>query len=180
MFHLLSIILLAISLSMDAFSLSLVIGTLNYSRLTIIKIGLTVGVFHFIMPLLGDKIGESLLKLLPIKSYTLAGMIFMILAIQMLISTIKESESKEIKPLSSYISILLFALTVSIDSFSIGISFSVVASHHLLASTVFMILSTVFTISGLVLGKKIKKQFGKYATITGSIILFILAIKYII
>ena len=165
---------------MDAFSIALILGTLSYSRIMIIKIGITVGIFHFFMPLIGDSIGEHILSIVPIKSTTIAGLIFLVLSIQMLISSIKDKDLKEIKYLNNYTSILIFALTVSIDSLSAGISFSVVSEHHILSALTFMITSTLFTISGLILGKRLKKQFGKYATIIGSILLLLLAIKYFI
>ena len=42
-----------IGLSMDAFSLSLSLGTTNPKKSIILKTALIVGLFHFIMPLLG-------------------------------------------------------------------------------------------------------------------------------
>ena len=50
---LLIVILVAISLSMDAFSLSLAYGTLDLERKNINLLSLIVGAYHFIMPLLG-------------------------------------------------------------------------------------------------------------------------------
>ena len=165
---------------MDAFSLALILGTFSYSRIMIIKIGITVGIFHFFMPLIGDAIGEHLLNIIPIKSTTIAGLIFLVLSIQMLISTVKDKDSKEIKYLNTYVSILIFALTVSIDSLSAGISFSVVSDKHILSAIVFMLISGLLTIYGLIIGKRLKKQLGKYANIIGSILLLLLAIKYLI
>ena len=51
--ELLSIIIVAISLSMDAFSLALAYGTLGLGPKMLFKISLSVGLFHFFMPLLG-------------------------------------------------------------------------------------------------------------------------------
>ena len=56
------VILLSISLSMDAFSLSLCFGTLNLSYKKIFTFSLIVGIFHFMMPLLGMNLGDIMLK----------------------------------------------------------------------------------------------------------------------
>ena len=48
-----------IGLSMDAFSLSLSLGTTNPEKNIILKTALIVGLFHFIMPILGYFIGYS-------------------------------------------------------------------------------------------------------------------------
>ena len=47
------VFLMAISLSMDAFSLALAYGTLGMSNKDKIILSLVVGIFHLIMPLLG-------------------------------------------------------------------------------------------------------------------------------
>lgn len=42
------LILIGISLSMDAFSLSMIYGTLNLERKSIVFLSFLVGVFHFL------------------------------------------------------------------------------------------------------------------------------------
>ena len=56
------IILLAFGLSMDAFSLSLIYGTLNLDKEIEKIMSISVGIFHFFMPILGYKIGEIVLR----------------------------------------------------------------------------------------------------------------------
>ena len=61
--HLFFLFLIAISLSMDAFSLSLAYGTLNLKKKEIHRLALMVGIFHFVMPLFGHLFGDFLLRL---------------------------------------------------------------------------------------------------------------------
>ena len=56
------VIALAIALSMDAFSLALCLGTLNFSYKKMLMISVAVGIFHFIMPIIGMYIAEIILK----------------------------------------------------------------------------------------------------------------------
>ena len=58
----LAILVIAVSLSMDAFSLSLVYGTLNLEKKTIILQSLIVGLFHFFMPRIGIYVGDKIFK----------------------------------------------------------------------------------------------------------------------
>ena len=60
----LTTLLIAISLSMDAFSLSLVYGTLNIDKKNKIILSFIVGIYHFLMPLLGLSIGSFVAKYL--------------------------------------------------------------------------------------------------------------------
>ena len=84
------IFILAVGLSMDAFSLSLIYGTLNLPKKMQKTMSIMVGIFHFFMPLLGYQIGELILKVIKINPDIFVGIIFIILAIQMLLSLKKE------------------------------------------------------------------------------------------
>ena len=63
-----TIILIGLSLSMDAFSLSLLYGSKSIDNKKVITLAVTVGVFHFIMPLLGHFLGNGILILVDISS----------------------------------------------------------------------------------------------------------------
>ena len=107
------IFITAVGLSMDAFSLSLIYGTLNMSKSKNQTMSIMVGLFHFFMPIMGYFLGTIILKYLPINPDTLVGIIFIALSIEMIISITKE---EQVKILTSFLSICCFAFTVSIDS----------------------------------------------------------------
>ena len=58
----LTTILVGISLSMDAFSLSLAYGTINLNKRQKLTLSLIVGAYHFIMPLIGLFFGSVIEK----------------------------------------------------------------------------------------------------------------------
>ncbi len=166
---------LAIGLSMDAFSLAMIYGTLDLKSSMRKLMSIMVGVFHFFMPILGYQIGEFILKLIPIDPEILVGVIFVILGIQMLLS-LKEEE--KVKLLTSIYSVFFFAFTVSIDSFSIGIGFGAMGINIILPCFIFSFVSGIFTYLGALLGKKLQNRFGNITTLIGSFILIFLGISY--
>lgn len=165
---------MAVGLSMDAFSLAIAYGTNSMSEKKSIILSASVGIFHFIMPTLGNIIGNSYFQKLVIHSNIVVGIIFLLLSIEMILSL---KEEKEVV-ITNLLSIILFSFTVSIDSFSVGIALGITNSNILISSTIFAITSFIFTILGLSIGKYLSKQFGKKATIFGIIILLYLSIKY--
>lgn len=171
------IIILAISLSMDAFSLSLIYGTLNLDKKLEKVISLTVGLFHFFMPIIGYSLGKFALSIIRINPSYIVGIIFIILGIEMLNSIKKE---EQIKILTNIFSVMMFGFTVSIDSFSTGIVFGATSTSILTACLIFSIVSSLFTYFGLVLGKKLNNTFGSISTLIGAIILMTMGIKYLI
>lgn len=171
------VLLIAVSLSMDAFSLSLAYGTLNIEKEKRILISIVVGIYHFIMPLLGMLVGYKIINLLPIKPENAVFFILSIIGIQMIIETFKEERSISILKFSE---ILLFGFAVSLDSFSVGIGLNTIYENPLISAIVFSITSLIFTYLGLFFGKKINESIGKISTLLGGIGLIVIGFIYLI
>ena len=77
---------------MDTFSLSLGIGTVMISKKKTLFFSILVGIMHFIMPILGNKIGIKLVEIFMLKSNFLLGIILIYLGITMLIEIFKPNE----------------------------------------------------------------------------------------
>ena len=166
--------LTAISLSLDAFSLSIIYGTIINKKNTLITLSIAVGLFHFIMPLFGNIISSIFISKILTNTNLISFIIFLILGVEMVLS--KNSNNNLIK-LNSISGILLFAFTVSIDSFNIGITIPI--TSILFSCIMFSTISMIFTFVGLSLGKKFKKNFGNITTKIGGVILIILSFYYL-
>ena len=169
------IFIIAVSLSMDDFSVSLAYGTLNVEKSKRITLSTIVGIYHFLMPIIGMYVGKTILFLLPVKPTTVVFIVLLIIGIQMIVETKKESRINVL----NIGELLLFGLAVSIDSFSVGIGLNAIYDKPLIAALVFSITSYIFTYLGLFLGTKINDKIGKYSTIIGGIVLIIIGIIYL-
>ena len=169
----LTTLLIAISLSMDAFSLSLVYGTLNIDKKNKIILSFIVGIYHFLMPLLGLSIGSFVAKYLVFNLKYLVSIIFITIGLELILSNTKEV------PLENIISFLIFGLSVSIDSFTTGIGLNIINNNYLTVSTTFCLTSCLFTYFGLNIGDKLSQKYGKISTICGGIVLIILGLSYL-
>ena len=166
---------MAIGLSMDAFSLALAYGTTKINVRKKIILSLTVGIFHYIMPNLGALLGTELLLNYIAKANYLVGIIFLILAIEMFISRNDEKKGS----ITNLLSIIIFAFTVSIDSFSVGIALSLTSKTIITACLIFALTSMSFTFLGINIGHKIAIKFEKKSEYIGIIILLLLGLKYL-
>lgn len=169
------VILMAISLSMDAFSLSLVYGTFGIDRKNKIILSLIVGCFHFIMPLLGMFIGDLILSFFKFNTDILVAIILTFIGVQMVISSFKKEE--DFKPLK-FSEFFMFGIAVSIDSFSLGITLPNMGVGTIISPIIFALTSFLFTFAGLSIGNKIEKLLGKLATIIGGAILTIIGVLF--
>ena len=81
-----TIILIAISLSMDAFSLALIYGTQGIPKKHKLLLATIVGLYHLIMPLIGLTIGKYIENRIIFNSTIVVGIILSLIAIEMIIS----------------------------------------------------------------------------------------------
>jgi len=167
---------IAIGLSMDAFSLSLAYGTNGLPFKKILFLSVSVGVFHYFMPIFGSIIGNVFLTKFIEKANFIVSIIFLIIAIEMYLSRNEEEKGT----ITNFLSILLFSFTVSIDSFSVGLGLGIMKNSISLAALIFALTSFSFTLLGLLSGKKLSEKYGKRAIYFGIIILIALAIDYVL
>lgn len=166
---------MAIGLSMDAFSLAIAYGANNINKIKIIILSAFVGIFHFLMPYIGSIIGSKIFLIME-KSNFIISIVFFLLALEMYKSRNEEYDGI----LTNMMSLIIFALTVSIDSFSVGLALGINENELISAFIIFSIVSAFFTYIGLTLGGYLATKYGKKANYFGVIILLFIGIKYLV
>ena len=164
-----TILLIGISLSMDAFSLSLAYGMIGMNNRDKLSLSTIVGIYHFFMPLIGLSLALLISNFKFINFNIIAIIILIYIGIDLILSNFKEKTTVK----NNY---LLFGLSVSIDSLSLGIGLKAITNNYLLAAIVFSICSFMFTYLGLMLGNTIAKKLEAYSRLFGGIMLIIIAI----
>ncbi len=170
------LIIVAVSLSMDAFSLSLAYGTLNLPKKSILVLSIIVGIYHFFMPLLGLCVGNTIMSFIQINPDIIVSIVLTFIGIEMIIESFKKEE--KVKQMNIF-EMIIFGFAVSIDSFSVGIGMKAMHITPIVCSLVFSIFSFIFTYIGLLFGKKISSLIGKLATFLGGLTLIIIGIIYL-
>ena len=150
-----TIILIAISLSMDAFSLALIYGTQGINKKHKVLLSIIVGIYHFVMPVIGLLIGTYIEKKIAFSPDIIVGIILSLIAIEMIISSTKEQKEKFLVSIPGY---LIFGLSVSIDSLTTGIGLPAITNNYLQAALTFSLTSLIFTYIGLNLGNKLNQK----------------------
>lgn len=168
-----SIIIIAFSLSMDAFSLALAYGTLSLSKSFSWKLSISVGIFHFLMPLLGMCVKYCLIEYSDISFEFITCIIYFYLGISFLLEL---KEKRVVSKICTLKDMILFSVAVSLDSFSVGIAQD---SFIVLAPIIYSFFSTFFTMLGLKLGKKLNYLLGKTSILVGGIFFLLLGLLHL-
>ena len=165
------IVLIAISLSVDAFTLSLAIGKYIKQKHVMI-LTIFVGFFHFIFTILGFSL-NMYINLQNKYHSLLTLIIFLILLIKLIQDYFSE---KETITYITIISIILISLSVSLDSFFVGLTLK---NNIMLSAVTFSTVSLFSTYIGLTIGRYMEDTFGKKFSLLGIITLFILIIYHL-
>ena len=175
--EILNILLIGVALSMDTFSLSLGVGTYNLEKKKCFTLSLLVGMMHFIMPLLGNIVGDQIMHFFELNSNLFLGCILLFIAGNLLVDMLKKSEDTTID--LSFFGMLLFAFGVSIDAFSTGLALTAITTNKILAMLLFAIISFSFTYVGLNIGRYVSSKLGNKASVLGFLLLVALGIFHI-
>lgn len=198
------IILYGISLSMDAFAVS-VSYALTYTginRKRIFLIALTFGVFQAIMPLISYWLIEGIGQMVGVEKSADVGHILSLvvtwLAFALLLfigskmilegsKRLKQSSEEKVEKVFSYKELLMFGVATAIDALAVGVSLhSGTLSNNVtvwLHVSIIMVITFTLSLIGVILGSSIVKLLkGKQdiTSIIGGIILLLLAIWVVV
>jgi manganese efflux pump family protein len=172
---LITIVIMAFALSMDAFSVGLGMGMVQLRLKQIFKIGLCIGIFHMFMPLIGMFLGKQISEHFGNIAATIGGCLLLLLGIQMIVSSLASKKEPFVTPIG--FGLLLFAIGVSLDSFSIGLSLGIFGARVVATIILFGMISTALTWSGLLIARRFKSWIGSYGEALGGSILLGFALK---
>lgn len=191
--QLLTVILVAIVLGADAFSLSLGMGIKGVSQRYEKRFSALVAVFHVLMPLLGLSLGMVAGKFLGIWAGRVGAIVLAYIGLQMLIKAYREMKPqtfafaeaheflrKDPPPKhqkEEWMSLLLLTISVSIDALTVGFSLGTIKAPLLLTVLIMGLVAGSMTMLGFKGGKLFGRMVGSYSQAAGGLVLIGLAIK---
>ena len=179
-FQLISTILIAIALAMDAFSVSTTKGFTQKDLKTsqIFYYAFFFGFFQFMMPILGYYCGEVISAFIA----SVASFVGFILLLGIGLNMIRESLSgdDEVTDQFSFSEVTLLAIATSIDAFAVGLTYAILGEEIIIPSIIIGIVAFLFTVLGIFIGKKIGNYFEGKFQIVGGIILILIGIKILL
>jgi len=175
----LTVMLIAIALGFDAFSLGIGIGLKGIRTSEVIRLSFIIGLFHIIMPIGGMLTGKMMGALLGGFATLTAGLLLVILGLHMIYSSFKQEEA-QIFDHRSLLGILLLAFSVSVDSFSVGITLGMFYVSFWLTVCLFGVFGGIMAMLGLFVGQRFSLALGDYGEAFGGVILVVFGIYFII
>ena len=177
----LSVLLIAVGLSMDAFAVAVCKG-LALRRVTFrheITVGLWFGVFQALMPLIGFLIGEQFREKIMAYDHWIAFGLLALIGGNMIREALggeDEGADDDFGPRA----MVLLAVATSIDALAVGITFAFLEVSILPAAGLIGVTTFVISAAGTYIGAFFGSRFKKWAELAGGIILILIGLKILL
>lgn len=182
--NIISIIILSIGLSMDTFAVSITSGfTIRELKIKkILTISLCFSFFQAFMPVIGWLAGLGLKIYIMAIDHWIAFFLLSLIGLKMIYEGIKKrNENKENKKTEmNILNLIGLSIATSIDALVIGISFAFMDTSIILSILIIGLVTFLFSISGIYIGKLYGQKIDKKIEIIGGLILIGLGTKILL
>lgn len=193
----LTYILVALGLSMDAFAVSISSGICipDLKPRYALRAGLAFGAFQFLMPILGWVLGGAFKDLIQGFDHWIAFGLLAFVGGKMLLEGL-ESRRKAAHPeacednetgvggkrrsILDPLGLLILAVATSIDALAVGLSYSILGSPILLPASVIGLVTLVLCLAGCEFGKRLGARFESWAEVAGGLVLLGIGAKILL
>ena len=178
---LLSLFLIAVGLSMDAFAVSVCKGlaTPKYKLKYSMICGAWFGGFQALMPAVGYLLGVNFKKYITAIDHWIAFVLLALIGFNMIREALK-NDDEGADPSFTAKSMSLLAVATSIDALAIGITFAFLDVNIVAAVLFIGVCSFVISAAGVKIGSAFGTRFKSKAEIAGGAILIILGLRILV
>ena len=178
--------LIAVSLSMDAFAVSVCKG-LCMKRLDVrqaVVIALFFGGFQALMPLAGWALGTQFEALITPVDHWIAFVLLGIIGSKMLWDAFHEDDPEDLAcPTDGKLDLrelVMMAIATSLDALAVGITFAFLRVDIAVSVGLIGVTTFVLSIVGVAVGHRFGAKYEKPATIVGGIVLILIGLKILL
>ncbi|MCR8744976.1 manganese efflux pump MntP family protein [Romboutsia lituseburensis] len=176
--NLVSVLLTAFALSMDAFAVSvtkgMILKKINYSISC--KIAIFFGFFQGVMPLIGWCLGIQFESYIKSFDHWIAFILLSFIGLKMIFDS-KDDKSENNSFNLNNKELLILSIATSIDALAIGVSFAFLNVNIIPICISIAIITFSMCFLGVLIGKKIGSIFKTYAQILGGVLLILIGLN---
>jgi len=178
---LIEVVVLALALSMDAFAVSIGLGS-KHARNTRQLAGLSAvyfGLFQGLMPLVGYLGGKGLLGWIEGYANWIAFALLVLIGGKMIYESLSEGIEDDIARITHRV-MLLLAVATSIDAMAAGFTLTLMAVDPFLSCFIIGLTTLIFSFIGVFVGAKSGVWLESKAELLGGIVLILIGLKILL
>ena len=169
----LSLLLIAISLSMDCFAIALGISCSGrcVSRAMALRVAAAFGGAQALMPVIGWLAGHSLLNIISGYDHWAVFGLLLVVGVHMIWESFHEEEEGEKLDLTRGWALISLAVITSIDALATGLALAFQQVNIAVAAIAIGAVTFIVVMVGFVIGGKVGEWLGRWAGVLGGLIL---------
>lgn len=176
-----TVILIAIGLAMDAFAVSickgLAIGKVDLKPMLII--GIWFGLFQALMPVIGFFMGQAFYDIVSEFAPWIAFILLVLIGGNMLREALS-GEEEDVDDNIGFRTMLFLAIATSIDALAVGISMAMDGGSIFVPALVIGVITMAISVAGVKIGSVFGDRFGSKAEVLGGVILILIGVKVLL
>ena len=175
------LLLIAVSMSMDAFAVSICKG-LSVRRVTLkqcLAVGGWFGGFQGLMPVIGFVLTSLFAALITSISHWIAFVLLLFIGGNMVREAL-DKEEEEVDDSFSFMTMLTLAVATSIDALAMGVTLNLSGANIWLAAPMIAITTAILSPIGLKVGNLFGTKYKNTAELIGGIVLIGLGVKILL
>lgn len=175
------VLILAIALSMDAFAVSIGLGSKHDKKTTSLALmsGVYFGIFQALMPMIGYLGGKGILGWVDSYASWLAFLLLSMVGGKMIYESYVEGIEEDIAKITHRV-MLMLAIATSIDAMAAGFTLNILAVNPFIACVIIGIATFCFSWTGVFVGEKSGIWLESKAELLGGIILILIGLKILL
>ena len=179
---LITILLLAVGLGVDAFSVAIGIGAANRQKswAPVLRLSIAFGLFQFVMPLAGWLAGSTVVEMIENYDHWIAFGLLVLVGGKMILQGFEKESDEEKADQTRGWPLLLLSIATSIDALAVGFSFSLLKTPILFPAAIIGVVCFIMTAVGMIFGKGLARIFGRKVEILGGLVLIAIGVKILI
>ena len=183
--NLVEIVLLAVSLSMDAFAVALCKGlALKKNKIkSCVIVGLWFGAFQALMPMIGYFLGSTFADKITSIDHWIAFILLALIGGNMIKESLEKDEEK-VNDSLGFKTMLVMAIATSIDALAVGVSFAFTDFepdwYVYIAFALIGIITFTLSAIGVKIGNIFGTKFKSKAEFAGGLVLILLGLKILL
>jgi putative Mn2+ efflux pump MntP len=168
-----SILLIAVAMATDVFAVSLSIGATRQANRprSIFRLAFHFGLFQFFMPILGYLAGSTFTEYIHRYDHWIALGLLGFVGMRMVRAGFDPDQKTFSKDPSKGKTLVILSVATSVDALSVGLSLAMLGLNIVYPSVIIGIVSSLFSVTGLLAGHRLGTRFGKGMEIVGGLIL---------
>jgi putative Mn2+ efflux pump MntP len=172
------VIILAFALSMDAFAVSIGLGSKHTKKTKSLAVmaGIYFGIFQALMPLIGYMGGRGVFGWVEAYAPWVASFLLLLIGGKMIFDSMSEGIEEDIAKITHKV-MLILAIATSIDAMAAGFSLTILNVNPFIACAIIGVTTVFFSWIGVFIGAKSGTWLESKAELFGGVALLLIGVK---